>query len=514
MNEKKIIYFGFNQERSMAVEYLYKQYSWIPICLYSSPAMKNEFEKKYPDALFCDGVRNRKGHFDYTDIGDPIPIDKQIINTLAEFEVSSFNLLEDTTGWNFSHIERREYYYLILKYWNTIIHYKNPEIMVFWSRPHTITEYVPYLLAKHIFSIPVLFIEATPHFNSYYHAITSDLESFDAPFRERYNSFEKISLHSEVKVYLEELRSKKGKQPDFIIERYKKASRINSFMMKNFLILVLKTLFFGFGFKESKMAFKKNRKSFFTSKSQLTEWGYFWFKNKLRTQALKLNKLYNKLVIDPDFNKSFIYFAAPYQPESTTCPNGGVYSNVLLALDVLASSIPEDWIIYYKENPATFMGGGKGALARNEQFYKRLNAYKNVEIISVDVDTYQLIDESKAVASITGTACWESVVRGVPAIFFGNCWYQGCKSLFRIKTFEDCKLAIRKIEKGYLPNQNDIEKYVWAMQESSVKGLIHRNFSERIKACSDPKTEMERIGRAFFDAYERFYLPKERISKE
>ena len=94
-------------------------------------------------------------------------------------------------------------------------------------------------------------------------------------------------------------------------------------------------------------------------------------------------------------------------------------------------------------------------------------------------------------------------------MFFGNVWYQGCKSIFNIKTYQNCIDAIEKIRSGYTPDQKDIKRYASVVQQVSVKGMIHRDFRENIKKCPDPKFEMERIGRALYDAYERHYVRTE-----
>ena len=81
------------------------------------------------------------------------------------------------------------------------------------------------------------------------------------------------------------------------------------------------------------------------------------------------------------------------------------------------------------------------------------------------------------------------------------------KSVFKIDTHQDCIDAIEKVKNGYTPDQRDIEQFASAMQQSSVKDMVHKDFYERIKECSDPKYEMERIAEALYEAYEQHYEP-------
>ena len=144
-------------------------------------------------------------------------------------------------------------------------------------------------------------------------------------------------------------------------------------------------------------------------------------------------------------------------------------------------------------------------MARNKQFYERISTMKKVQMIPSDLDSNYMADHSQAVATATGTIGWESLLRGKPVLVFGTAWYTGCDSIFKIETYDDCVNAIRKVREGFIPDQLDIERYVAAVEESSEKLFVHRNYSSRIKKVSDVKYEMERIAKALFDGFVKFY---------
>ncbi len=504
--KKKIICSSFSNERQSIIDFLYKEKGWDPVFIMGPERMRGWAKEKYNHAVFQEAMQLRNAQFDYTIIGEPVPMDAEIIGALSKYELSCLNMLEDATGWNFSFAERRRYYYDILKYWNTVIHHLKPDIYVYITWPHKIVDYVLYLLCKHYYSIPTIFVDPVPYFDNHYHTVCTSLEDLSFPYKDVYNSGQNCDLQLEIKEYLNSLRSKEAKIPDYVSNVRRRLKKYENFQYKEFVKLILMTMLRGRGFQNAHMPFKYNRHPFESPKSKMNHFQYFWFKDRLRRHNRKLHRIYDDFTEKPDYGRKYLYFASPNQPEATTCPNAGVYEDVRLVLDILSISIPEDWVIYYKEHPGIFFGNLKGSLRRNRHFYEKVASYYNVVMIPAETDIFKLIDSSQAVASIAGTASWEAGVRGKPSLFFGNVWYQGCKSLFRINTLQDCRDAIKKIVNGYTPDQKDIERYASAIQQASVKDMIHRNFYERIKKCPDPKYEMERIAKAIYRAYEVNYL--------
>lgn len=137
-------------------------------------------------------------------------------------------------------------------------------------------------------------------------------------------------------------------------------------------------------------------------------------------QSRDFKKYYNLLAkskneIDVDIN--YVYFPLHLQPELTTTGMGGDYSDQLDAIERLSEILPIGWRIYAKENPK------QGPEQRGREFYRRLMSIENVDYIAKDVDTYWLMENCRFVATITGTAGWESITGGKPCLFFGLAWF-------------------------------------------------------------------------------------------
>lgn len=117
-------------------------------------------------------------------------------------------------------------------------------------------------------------------------------------------------------------------------------------------------------------------------------------------------------------NEKFVYFPLHLQPEMTTDTLGGIYYDQLFAIEKLRKILPDDWMIYIKENPK------QTYYMRGEQFFERLKSITNIRLLSKEVDTYKIMEKCQFVATITGTAGWEAITGGKQALVFGLAWYR------------------------------------------------------------------------------------------
>jgi hypothetical protein len=128
---------------------------------------------------------------------------------------------------------------------------------------------------------------------------------------------------------------------------------------------------------------------------------------------------------------SYVYFPLHFQPEMTTSILGGKYTNQASALIKLRQKLPPEVMIIVKENPI------QGWYMREESFFATIKSLPNTIFIATSVATYDLIKNAKAVASISGTACYESLFYRKPAIYFGNPFYQDFEGTFKFDDIED-----------------------------------------------------------------------------
>ncbi|MCB1302845.1 MAG: hypothetical protein KDK37_01130 [Leptospiraceae bacterium] len=166
----------------------------------------------------------------------------------------------------------------------------------------------------------------------------------------------------------------------------------------------------------------------------------------------------------------FVYYLLNFQPENTTVPLGGIFSDQLLAVATLAAALPEGWKVVVKEHPVQFFKAGfVGYLGRDKAYYDALLSMPGVQLASLNADHFQFLDSAKAVSTITGTVGWEALLREKPVIVFGEAWYQQAPGCFRAKTLEECKAAVLSIQEGALPDLQGLRKFAAAVEGTAEK---------------------------------------------
>lgn len=161
------------------------------------------------------------------------------------------------------------------------------------------------------------------------------------------------------------------------------------------------------------------------------------------------------------WSEKYVYFPLHLQPEMTTDTLGGCYRDQLLAIEQLARILPKDWLIYVKENPKQLFW------MREKYFFKRLSCLPQVRYISRSVDTYQLMQHSQFVVTISGTAGWEAISGGKPVVVFGQCWYKNFPGVFSFSDALDAEAVA-----DYSIEHSAVEQAFSAYRGKALKGVF------------------------------------------
>lgn len=197
-----------------------------------------------------------------------------------------------------------------------------------------------------------------------------------------------------------------------------------------------------------KLRLKYNKGKYFNLKNELRKW---WKKPDYILNKYKCYKQYFKLSSLPQKDDLYICFFLHYQPERTSLPEGFGFAQQLIAIQTLRSATPSEIKIIVKEHPATFTNKCDPR-QRNITFYNDIVSLPGVELVNLEIDTFNFIDASIAVATLTtGSVGRQALLRGKPIIYFGRTVFNEGKGVHKYKNHNDlanfinnCKICEEK----------------------------------------------------------------------
>jgi CDP-glycerol glycerophosphotransferase (TagB/SpsB family) len=163
--------------------------------------------------------------------------------------------------------------------------------------------------------------------------------------------------------------------------------------------------------------------------------------------------------------KRFIYFALHFRPERSTIPEANTFYDQASCISLLSQAIPEDFHIIVKEHPRqvgdTFVPDLRRVHFPELQLYNRIKLIPKVRFAPTELLASDLIEKSSLVASCTGSALWEALQLGKPALSFGSSWHSSCRSSPNVASFEDLNVAIRSLlNKSAIDVRNDLDDFL------------------------------------------------------
>jgi hypothetical protein len=210
-----------------------------------------------------------------------------------------------------------------------------------------------------------------------------------------------------------------------------------------------------------------------------------------------LEDFYRARAGEVPFDRPYVLLALHLQPERTTCPDGGRYSNQLMVAAQLARALPEGWSLYIKEHQSQFLYNNNGEQGRTFEFYRFLEALPNTHLVSLEQPTAKLVQNARAVATITGMIGWEALLRGVPPIVFGAAWYRGCRGVHPCERAQDVEHALAAIADGVRPDKEDAVQYAGALED--VGYVCYTNTSMAHVVDTDHEQQVATLVRALID---------------
>ncbi|WP_298979199.1 hypothetical protein [uncultured Psychrobacter sp.] len=391
---------------------------------------------------------------------DPVPencffhevVDAYLLKNLYDIEIETFDITaldikdyycylkildrgDDLGGYSFSMRDRL--FKEQLSYWYSILKHTKPDAIVFSNVPHLVYDYPMYLAAKHL-GINTMNFNVLPFANWRYVAngifSTRDRSNL-VQITEDVNKIKKEFLVQAVEPY----KNQNYSVPFYIKNqanfdnKNKNIARAQSLakkaMVKSGLAEAPKITvradwrhnFFSFSGEDnfaSKLGYKVIKRRFINRLKDAY--------SRKSTSSEKIEELDN-----------YVYVPLHYQPEATTAPQGGLYSDQIYMIEQLREWLPKDVAIVVKEHYSQFSGANSGYKGRYLTYWDKMSKIDNVYIAPMDYSQKDLILNSTTVAVITGTAGWEAIQYGKNCITFGEAWFNSHPNAFRFENLSN-----------------------------------------------------------------------------
>lgn len=154
----------------------------------------------------------------------------------------------------------------------------------------------------------------------------------------------------------------------------------------------------------------------------------------------KLLSLYSQKIFHKSDLENDKYFLFPIHmyPEASTLVLSKYYVNQIETITNISKTLPLNTYLYVKEH--------KSALGeRKFNFYNELKKYPNIKIISFIENTFELINNSQGIITLSSTVGWEGVLLKKLVIVLGDVFYNDTGLTIKINSYNKLKKIVNKI---------------------------------------------------------------------
>jgi hypothetical protein len=516
--EKRVIYcVGKLAEWVDLAKRLRDEQEWLPAVWVARDDVRTEVISEYPEALLLDIYDLNRGVFPQSTESKPrVSLDQIILDKLLPYEPVAMELMDRVDlGGSFSYQQRQRHFHRMISFWIGIFNEKNVGIGIFNSPPHSIAEYCAYAALRVLEREVRIFrytgidgihvicdsVEDMPEYlrRDYLRILDGGEHVVSAPVA---NALQRISAAgSEYRPWYSNAAVEREARNALRLSLLKKAFEDGQltpqalpygrcrrsgpdagrplFEETDILPTIARRSRKPKHDEEQRQALKVPGAEL--ENTRLTKWDMICYRDWAFVQKLVLKNEYEDIAVEPDLSRPFVYFAMHYQPERTTTPDGGRFSNQFLAISMISKALPEEWMLYVKEHPSQFSYFGYGEMSRWPGYYKDLNEIDNVRFVHQEVSSIDLMDRSRAVSTITGAAGWEALGRLKPVICFGSAWYQFCKGAFRVSSHAELASAFKRIAAGEVPTKDAVWAYASALEQVGQRVYTNASLSKAIE---------------------------------
>ena len=472
---KKVFYFlNTVPEWVNVVKELDTLKDWKPILWVTTEILQEDIAKYLPETKIIDLQSHKRGEFNKSIyLNKKTILDETMIKEYAHCEKIVLAMMNrmDPTRHSFNYHQRVQLYYRILIYWLHTFEKYQPDLVFFDETPHVPFEYIMHEVAV---KKKIKIFRFNPTHINHRLLLFGEVNKTPSYIKKRYHKLKNetgiYTLSRDIGEYYSKLQ---GTYKD-ATPYYMKKQPIDIKGSVSKLFFILKRVFQN----KSDSSYQRTHNGYLQD-FKLMKFLKVYNRVIGRLYKYRLLKEYNSLASSNiDLSKNYIYVPLHFQPERTTSPDGDIYENQWLMIQLLAQTIPSGWKLYVKEHSSQFRKDFSGEMGRNLEFYEELLLFKNVKLIPLEVSSYDLIDNSQLTATISGTVGLESIARNKRVLIFGHPWFEICEGVTNISNKEDIEIFFEKIFNKKI-NQENVKDFFKMVDELSLSANHSGNMWNR-----------------------------------
>lgn len=179
-------------------------------------------------------------------------------------------------------------------------------------------------------------------------------------------------------------------------------------------------------------------------------------KRKLRN-ARGVADLYDALPSD----ESYAFFPLHFEPEIALLVQGPFVANQLEVIRQAARSLPVGWKLYVKEHPQMVE-------FRPRSFYRQIKNIPNVRLVDPSIKSFAVIEKSRLVIVISGTAGFEACLMKKPLITLGSQFFNDFSFVKHCEGYEQLPALVREQTTSFRYDENELLHYLAKIFEESA----------------------------------------------
>ena len=267
-----------------------------------------------------------------------------------------------------------------------------------------------------------------------------------------------------------------------------------------------------FYFKIFKSAIKEQLSRFISRKKidrAINNVEYFLNNNRLNSKRIKNFIEYRKIKYDEYLSDADFYFYPLHlEPEAVVLYwADGIYSNQVKLIENIASQLPPGILLYVKDHPHLY--GYRDVLD-----YKCIQDIPNVKLLAPHLPGKKIVNDSKGVITLNGTAGLEALLLNKQIISFGSAFYNVSSRVSYVRNIKDLRIVIYDLKGVNYEDDDELNKFVLAYLDSHKVGFtdFYGNVANEIELDMIMNTENVAKGLSlFFSKYENFINKEEQV---